>query len=344
MTRRERIHNAMHFRPVDQVPVRYYCSPVGFYEHGEKLNDLYQTLPDDFAPLRRQPIPAPGPELFDAQGKYHAFETDDWGVTREFRIFGVQGLPPSYLLQSPEDVAAYRPPAPAPLEGPAYDAYAAEIAAQKEQDYYTFGSGGNFYERMIALYGDENVLCDIATGEPEIEILADRILEWNAANVIRAVKAGADGIRFGDDYGSERSLLMNPDTWRAFFKPRLKKLFQPAVDAGMDIHFHSCGQIMSILPDLREIGVTSIWPQLPAYNMEELAAFCRELGLAVEVHTDRARTMTYGTPQDVRELVKREFDTFKMADGGAWFYIEADNGFPFANIEALVETIRELRA
>lgn len=344
MTRRERIHNAMHFKPVDKVPVRYYCTPVGFYEHGEKLNDLYQTLPDDFAPLPRQPIPVLGPELFDDKGNYHAFQTDAWGVTREFRIFGVQGLPAKYLLQSPEDVAAYRPPAPAPLSGPEYDAFAAQIAERKAQDHYAFVSAGNLYERMIALYGDENVLCDIAMDEPEIHTLADKIVEWNAAHIARAVKAGADGISFGDDYGSERSLLMNPDTWRAFFKPRLKELFRPAVEAGLDIHFHSCGQVMSILPDLKEIGVTSIWPQLPAYNMEELAAFCRTLGLAVEVHTDRARTMTFGTPQEVRELVKREFDTFKMADGGAWFYIEADNGFPFANLEALVETIRELRA
>jgi len=53
--------------------------------------------------------------------------------------------------------------------------------------------------------------------------------------------------------------------------------------------------------------------------------------------------MTYGTPNDVRELVKREFETFRMMDGGSWFYIEVDNGFPYANIEALVQTIAEYR-
>ena len=73
--------------------------------------------------------------------------------------------------------------------------------------------------------------------------------------------------------------------------------------------------------------------------MKALADRCRELGLAVEIHTDRARTMTFGTPDQVRELVKREYDTFRMDQGGAWFYVEADNGFPFENIQALVETI-----
>jgi hypothetical protein len=136
---------------------------------------------------------------------------------------------------------------------------------------------------------------------------------------------------------------MSPETWRAFFKPRLKELFMPAHKAGLDIHFHSCGQISEILEDLREIGVTSIWPQLPAYDMVALANRCRELELAVAIHTDRAGVMTSGTPSMVRDLVMREYETFNMRDGGSWFYIEADNGFPFDNLEALVSTIRDLR-
>ena len=168
-------------------------------------------------------------------------------------------------------------------------------------------------------------------------------MERNLASVERSVKAGVDGISMGDDYGSERGMVMSPACWRRFIKPRLARMLKPAVDAGLDIHFHSCGQISAILEDLRELGVTSIWPQLPAYNMQELAERCRSLGLAVAIHTDRARTMTYGTPQDVRELVKREFDVFRMLEGGSWFYVEADNGFPFANIEALVETIAQWR-
>ena len=152
-----------------------------------------------------------------------------------------------------------------------------------------------------------------------------------------------DSIEFGDDYGSERSLLMSPKTWRSFIKPRLDRLFKPARDRGMDIHFHSCGQISEILEDLREVGVNSIWPQLPAYNMKELAKRCRELGIAVEIHTDRANVMTFGTPKDVKELVKREAEIFDVMNGGAFFHVEVDNGFPFENIEALCEAIMEYR-
>jgi hypothetical protein len=54
--------------------------------------------------------------------------------------------------------------------------------------------------------------------------------------------------------------------------------------------------------------------------------------------------MTYGPLLDVRDLVLREYETFKLRDGGGWFYIEADNGFPFANLESLVTTIKELHS
>jgi len=339
MTRRERVRRAMHYMPVDRVPLRYYYCPVGYYEHGDKLNDLYAALPGDFEPFARRPVVGPPPEDFDAEGKFHAFKTDEWGTVWEYRIFGVTGIPAKHPISSPEEAEAYLVPKPPVAAGAEFEAFAEGIRAQKAADYYTMPGCGNLYEKLIALYGDENVLCDLAMDEPALHKLADRIVEYDAGLLARAVKAGADGVAFGDDYGTERAMLMSPKCWRSFFKPRLKELFRPAREAGMDIHFHSCGQIMPILEDMKEIGVTSIWPQIPAYNMEELASRCRALGLAVEVHTDRANTMTYGTPAQVREMVKREFDVFRMMEGGAWFYVEADNGFPFANLEALVETI-----
>jgi len=91
------------------------------------------------------------------------------------------------------------------------------------------------------------------------------------------------------------------------------------------------------------MGVDSIWPQLPAYDMRWLAARCRELGLAVAIHTDRANTMTHGSPEQVRALVREEYEIFRPDLGGSWFYVEVDNGFPFENIQALVEQIYALR-
>ncbi|MDR2078352.1 MAG: hypothetical protein LBP74_01355 [Treponema sp.] len=342
MNSRERVRAAMSFKKPDRVPVQYYYCPVGYYEHGDKLNDLYASLEGDFAPFTRAAVPVLPDSDFDEAGNYHAFKRDEWGVLWEFRIFGIAGIPKEFPLADPEKIRSYTaPPAPEP-PGDTAGAREKALAARNDGCYQLRGCG-SLFERMIALRPEEEVLCDLISGEPYIHELADIITEHNAALVKGAVAAGADGVSFGDDYGTERNLIMSPALWRAFFKPRLKELFKPAVDAGLDVFFHSCGYVWELLPDFAEIGVSSVWPQLPAYDMKKLADRCRELHLAVAVHTDRAKTMTYGSPAEVRDLVLREYETFRLYDGGGWFYIEADNGFPWANLEALVHTIKEIR-
>ena len=338
MTGRERVKAAMRYQAVDKVPLQYLYTPVGFYEHGEKLNDIYEKHPGDFQPFSRQPIPKLSSEDFDSEGRYHSFIRDEWGTLWEYRIFGIAGIPYEYPLADAKAIDSYFPP-PIPAQSEDERAQAKiNMAAHKEQ-YYGLYNVGSLFERLRQLRPDNDVLMDMALGEPALDLLADRITEHVSELILRAIDCGADGISFGDDYGTERAMLISPELWRRFFKPRLQGLFAPAVSAGLDILFHSCGQITDILEDLRQLGVTAIWPQLPAYDMEDLAARCRSLNMAVAVHTDRAVTMTSGTPQQVRDLVKREFEVFRMMDGGAWFYVETDNGFPYENVEAILETI-----
>ena len=145
MTRRERVHRAMRYQSVDKAPLQYYYTPVGYYEHGEKLNDLFATLPGDFEPFRRMPIPKPPREEFDAQGNYHAVKRDDWGVVWQYRIYGVQGIPCDRPIRCAQDIANYHlPPAPA-LQGPEFDQYAEAVRTHQAQDYYTLGQGCLLY-------------------------------------------------------------------------------------------------------------------------------------------------------------------------------------------------------
>jgi hypothetical protein len=342
LSSRERVSLAMRYKKPDRVPVQYYYCPVGYYEHGDKLNDLYASMEGDFGPFTRVAPPVLPASDFDETGAYHACKRDELGVLWEFRIFGIAGIPGDYPLADPGKIAAYTAPSAPEIPGDPAGARAKALSTRSDTYYHLHGCG-SLFERMIALRPEADVLCDLISDEPFIHRLADTIMGYNAALVKAAIAAGADGIAFGDDYGTERGLIMSPALWRSFFKPRLKELFKPAKEAGLDLCFHSCGYVWDLLPDLAELGVTSIWPQLPVYDMKKLAERCRELRLAVAVHTDRARTMTYGSPPDVRDLVLREYETFRLYDGGGWFYIEADNGFPWANLEALVTTIQEIR-
>ena len=182
MTGRERVKRTMHFLPVDCVPVQFYYAPVGYYEHGEKLNDLYATLEGDFAPFKRMPLPKPAAEDFDHTGRYHAFHRDEWGTRWEYRIFGVTGIPADYPLADLNKLDNYTFPAVPSLTGPKFDAACRQIALHQEK-YYSLHPAGSLFERLIALRPEADVLCDMALGEPKINQLADRIIEHQAHQI-----------------------------------------------------------------------------------------------------------------------------------------------------------------
>ena len=85
------------------------------------------------------------------------------------------------------------------------------------------------------------------------------------------------------------------------------------------------------------------WPQLPLYDLKQLAQRCRQLGIAIQLHPDRGDLMQSQPPQDVRQYVLDLVDTFDVLNGGAWLYLEIDPGFAWPNIETLFQTVMELR-
>ena len=343
MLPRQRILRAMDFRAPDVIPLQLHQSPGGVYEHGQKLVDLIRSCDHDFGDFSNLTLPEPpGSEDFDSDGRYHAIKTDGWGTTWEYRIFGIWGHPIEWPLNDLSELDSYSAP-PTPLtDGPEFDAAKAAANAHM-QKYFLLGGGEMLFERMRALRRFEYVLMDIADDTTEINRIADIVVEHAAGYVRRSLALDVDAVAFGDDLGTQNELMISPATFRRFFKPRYKALFEPVVRSGKPVCLHSCGMILSVLEDLREVGFTAIWPQLPIYDLPELAKRCRDLGISVQLHPDRGDLMQRGTPEQIRDYVHRLIETFDTANGGSWLYIEIDPGFPWANVEALFETAMELR-
>ncbi|MCX7668857.1 MAG: hypothetical protein N2439_02135 [Anaerolineae bacterium] len=342
MLPRERIQAALAFRPVDVIPLQIHPSPGGLFEHGQKLLDLMRRCGHDFDDLSHLSVPRPPPEDFDADGRYHRIVTDEWGVTWEYRLYGVWGYRIGYPLADISRLDTYRPPPLQRLEGDEL-ARARAAGERHRQQYYHLIGGISILETMQSLRPFEDVLVDIMYDTPAINRLADMLVEHNATIVANALAVGADAIAVGDDFGTQRALMMAPGVWRRFFKPRYRALLEPARRAGMAIFFHSCGAIEPLLEDLADLGASAIWPQLPLFDHRALARRCRELRLAVQLHPDRGELMQRGTPAQVRDYVLRLVDEFATRDGGSWLYLEIDPGFPWPNIQALFETALQLR-
>jgi len=339
MNSRERVINALEYRPVDAVPIEFHPSPSGFYDHGEKLRTLLHQLPSDFEDCRGTPIPVPKPEHILPDGSYHAFETDIWGIEWEYRVFEMMGHPHKVPLEDIKMLDTYQMP-PVPYDDPfAFNRLKAEIRENKKQKFIKRGAGPMF-QRMLQLRGFETGLMDLYDDTEEINRLLDMLAVYIEKHIDYYAKAGADSFAFFDDFGSKIDLLISKDLWKHFFEQRYSRLIKKAKDYGMKVNFHCCGQVSKLLDDFRRMGVDAIWPQLSVYDLKAFAAHCRDIGLAVQLHIDRSAVMTSGTPDLVRETVGNMAEAFKVFDGGAWFYFEIDNGFPFENIEALVRAVK----
>jgi len=336
MLPRERVLAAIEFRPPDRIPIQAHDSAGGLYEHGQKLLDLLHQCPNDFGDLSGLALPAPPPEDFDADGSYHRIAEDAWGITWEYRIFGVWGHPLKMPLPDLGGLDAYQPPAPPPLSGPEFEAAKADCARSRAA-HFRSGSGFMIWEHMHFLHPYEDCLVGIMDDTPDINRLADLITDYAEQCVKHSLAIGCDTVTFGDDFGTQQALIFPPQVWRRFFKPRYQRLFAPILKAGKKILFHSCGQIGGLLEEFAEMGVHAIWPQLPLFDQRDLARRCRELGLAVQLHPDRGELMQRGTARQVREYIPRLLDNFGTAAGGSWLYVEIDPGFKWDNVQALFE-------
>jgi len=337
MLSRERVIAAIEMTGPDRPPL-YTSRPTDgvLCEHGQPLVALLAQYPQDFGEFADLRVPDPPPHAFD--GEYYATMKDIWGVTWEFRIFGLHGHPKSRPLDDLSALEYYQPPPPPPLEGPQFEALC-ENARTHKKTYYLLAGWVTIFEVLHAVRRYEDVLMDLADDAPHIHRIADMITEYDEAWVRQMLAYGADGIMFADDWGTTSGPMVSVECWRSFFRPRYERLIAPVQAAGRHVFFHTCGHTEWLWEDLAEMGVDVLWPQLTANSNDHLAEWCSRHGVALIAHPDRARLMMSGTPEEVRAEVQRIVRIFGSPRGGLLVNGEVDRGFPFENIRALYDEV-----
>jgi len=157
------------------------------------------------------------------------------------------------------------------------------------------------FERAWSLRGFDALLMDMLERTEWVEELLDRITEIQVKLSLRFVAAGVAGGYFGDDYGAQRAMLFSPRLWRRLMKPRLARLFAVFVDAGLPVILHSDGDIRAILPDLVEIGLTTLNPVQP--EVLDHAWLQKEYGAKLSFYggVSTQGVLPNGTVEEVRD-------------------------------------------
>jgi len=195
---------------------------------------------------------------------------DEWGNLWARVDGSSKGEVARGALDTLENVDAYRFPDFSQPES--YDAVRAARAAQPDK--YLLGTLPGFAFniarklRRIDLY-----LTDLLTDPERIARLNDRI-DGLIKNMMRNyAAAGADGVFFPEDWGTQTALFIDPSLWHAEFAPRFEILCSYAHGLGLSVWMHSCGQIEAIVPALIRAGIDVLqFDQPELHGIATLAA------------------------------------------------------------------------
>lgn len=230
---------------------------------------------------------------------------------------------------------------PDPHDPAKFQGFAEACEAGKDR-FVQFGIGFSLFERAWTLRGMDTLFMDMIEAPGFVHELLDAICDYNVALVEQAVKYDIDAVHFGDDWGSQRGLLMGPKLWEEFLKPRLARQYGAAKAAGKFVTIHSCGMVQEVFPQLIEIGLDCFNPFQPEvmdpYEMKRL--YGDRLSFWGGVSTQKL--LPYGTVDEVRTEVRRLIAEVGR-DGG---YICAPaHAIPGdakpENIMAMIETLNE---
>lgn len=170
-------------------------------------------------------------------------------------------------------------------------------------------------------FGMMETLINTVTNPEVLQAYAMKRAELSIEVMNRGIAAGAreycDFLWIGDDFASEKTLILSPDSWREIFKPALAKQVRAAREAGFYVMLHSCGAVSEVYRDLIEIGVNChIGVQTSAANMS-MEYLARNFGGEIVIFggIDAQTTLIHGTPTEVEEEVKRNLSLFEKCGG-----------------------------
>lgn len=144
------------------------------------------------------------------------------------------------------------------------------------KDYFVIGDCElSIFELAWHLTGMESYMMAMAMEEPWIEALNDKVETWSLGLAKQLVKLGVDAIWFGEDLGSQTSMLISPDMWRRDFKPRYERMIieLKMINPEVIIIMHSDGAVAPLIDDFIEMGIevyNPVQPNVPGSDPKEL--------------------------------------------------------------------------
>lgn len=161
------------------------------------------------------------------------------------------------------DIDAYKFPDP---KAPGRFRDAEALVKKYKNDYLIFGDiEVTIFSLAHQLVGMEKLLIDMMMETEYVIPLFEACAEFQTKIGLRLIELGVDAIWFGDDFGTQTSLIIPPETFREQLKPHYKRMIDRFKAAKPDIIpiLHCDGAVADLLGDIHEIGFEVFNPVQP---------------------------------------------------------------------------------
>lgn len=304
-----------------------------WYQVWQKFGDKLRAL-ESFSPYVRVTI--------DQNPTYlHRGEwVDVWGCRWIYPLESHDGLCIEHPISDWSNLKNYCPPDPDKFTDWEQARLNVQNAKLNGKVAWGWTDHGFVFLRLTYLRGFQNFMLDIAEERPELMQLIRVVENYWLEVVKRWINLGVDVINFGDDLGLQKSLPINPESWRRYIKPSYQRIFSFCRRNGVHVSLHSDGCIVSIIPDLIECGVSILNPQDLVNGLDNLANLAKGK-VFIDLDIDRQNVMVFGSPGQIRSHISECIKKLGSSKGGLsliWYVFPPT---PLENIEVAVEAMHE---
>lgn len=331
MLPKERVRRAIDFKYPDRPPISHAVLPAAQMAYGEELKELLLSVDEDFG---WNELPDLSIEDYPPQYK-EGLNYDSFGTLWQGGTPGICGIPKEVPLESWEAYPSYKWPV-FTAGPPSHKLYSGHVNKTNNR-YYARGAWIVYFEQAQQMRGFDNLMVDLYFNEAQNLSFLHDLLDFNLDYIDKWIAAGYEGLHFADDWGTQRALMIDPEIWRRVFAPAYKQMFAKVKDAGLDVHFHSDGQIKEIIPDLIDMGVDVINCQANVVGLDLIKKEFKGK-ICFRTDLDRQYIMIHGTPQEVKDHIIEVFTHVGDASGGVIACGEIGSDTPMGNIRAMYDT------
>lgn len=328
MTSRQIVYDTLEFRNPVRAARQMWTLPGAEWQYPEEMARLRREYPGDFGDVN---VVLSQPTIARGDMYRHGESVDDWGCRFTNIHEGVIGEVKNPLIPAEDEDWDNVDRIHIPVELLSFDMDAVNVSCRESDKFMMCGCCPRPFEQLQFIRGTENLMMDLMDPPPKMLAFLERMHNFYCELLEKWARTEVDGLGFMDDWGSQRSLLINPKLWKQMFLPMYRDYIDIAHSHGKKIFMHSDGYILDIIPSLAEAGLDAVNSQLFCMGLDNMKHLKGTIIFWGEM--DRQHLLPNGTVAEIRQAVRDVYNTL-WDQGGCIAQLEFGPGARPENVEA----------